>query len=35
MKGLLDPVFEEKVTGQLEVRQTSKFQKLEQLQDVM
>lgn len=28
MKGLLDPVFEEKVTGQLEVRQTFKVSKV-------
>ena len=28
MKGLLDPVFEEKVTGQLEVRQTFKVSKI-------
>ena len=31
MKGMLDPVFEEKVLGHAEVRQTFKHQELEQL----
>ena len=28
MKGMLDPIYEEKVTGQLEVRQTFKVSKV-------
>ena len=35
MKGMLDPEYEEKVIGQVEVRKHLKFQKLVQLQALM